>query len=427
MGFDERKRAKWYTPQNGDTLESIALRETAAGNPITADDIARYNFGTAHPRLVDEFIRDNLGAYRRGPDKRLIITADLELRIPIGFQRDDLESNHTYTLRLRAVARPNEQFLACMCFSDLKFEFDKSFIRSFGSSHDAEKADDVKVEGGRTTDYAGQMKELESLLEEHPGGKLLLFGHTDQVGSDVYNKSLSERRAKSVYAFITNQVDVWEELYKREGWGLRVIQEILKDFSRDYDAKYDPGVVDGLTGPKTKKAVKNFQGDHGLSADGIAGPKTRGELFTKYFSGKNEVEVSPDQFMDPPWMGCSEFNPLVAVNQPRPIRPALRLPKNQYTQIAVAGSEDEEHRTELLGEIEAARTMLKASLKEKRAEIEADPNAASGDGQDTPSAKLSKLQNDLLKPVPTESNLKRAHTTESIQDVLNYLEDAIAY
>ena len=34
--------------------------------------------------------------------------------------------------------------------------------------------------------------------------------------------------------------------------------------------------VDGKYGPKTKAAVKGFQGDHGgLSVDGIYGPKTR--------------------------------------------------------------------------------------------------------------------------------------------------------
>ena len=429
MGFDERKSAKWYTPIEGDTLESIAERETQAGNPITADDIARFNFGTKDARLVDEFLRDYLGAYRRGPDKRLIITEDLEfrvpLRIPVRYQRRDLVPNQTYTVRLRAAAKPPPQFLACMCFGDLKFEFNKSFIRSFGSAHDAAMASDTKDDENRATDYVGQMKELEALIEEHPGSKLLIFGHTDQVGSAEYNKHLSERRSKSVYAFITNQADVWEELYTFEGWGLRVIQEILKDFARDYDAKYDPGVVDGLTGPKTKRAVKNFQSDHGLSADGVAGPMTRAQLFTKYFSGKNEVSVSPDTFMDPPWMGCSEFNPLVGVDQPRPTRPKLRIPKNRYTPIAVAGSADEAERTELLAEIESAREKLKGVFKEKKTEIEAA--GGGGSGQDTPASKLSKLQFAVFKPVPTHHNLKTAHTTESIRLVHDYLESTLEY
>ena len=41
---------------------------------------------------------------------------------------------------------------------------------------------------------------------------------------------------------------------------------------------YDPGAVDGIFGPKTFKAVKWYQGDRGLTADGIVGPKTWAKL-----------------------------------------------------------------------------------------------------------------------------------------------------
>lgn len=37
---------------------------------------------------------------------------------------------------------------------------------------------------------------------------------------------------------------------------------------------YDPGAIDGKPGPKTKRAIEDFQRDHGLHVDGIAGPKT---------------------------------------------------------------------------------------------------------------------------------------------------------
>ena len=37
---------------------------------------------------------------------------------------------------------------------------------------------------------------------------------------------------------------------------------------------YDPGPVDGLYGPKMFKAVKWYQSDRGLTADGIVGAKT---------------------------------------------------------------------------------------------------------------------------------------------------------
>jgi peptidoglycan hydrolase-like protein with peptidoglycan-binding domain len=37
---------------------------------------------------------------------------------------------------------------------------------------------------------------------------------------------------------------------------------------------YDPGPIDGIFGAKTEAAVKRFQTDFGLTADGIVGPKT---------------------------------------------------------------------------------------------------------------------------------------------------------
>ncbi|WP_035748934.1 peptidoglycan-binding protein [Arthrobacter sp. 35W] len=41
---------------------------------------------------------------------------------------------------------------------------------------------------------------------------------------------------------------------------------------------YSPGPVDGLSGPRTTAAIRQFQADQGLSADGIAGPLTRAAL-----------------------------------------------------------------------------------------------------------------------------------------------------
>ena len=41
---------------------------------------------------------------------------------------------------------------------------------------------------------------------------------------------------------------------------------------------YDPGPVDGIFGPKMFKAVKWYQSDRGLTADGIVGPKTWARL-----------------------------------------------------------------------------------------------------------------------------------------------------
>ncbi len=45
-------------------------------------------------------------------------------------------------------------------------------------------------------------------------------------------------------------------------------------------AGYYDGIIDGKIGPKTKDAVKQFQKDHGLTADGVIGKKTWSEMKT---------------------------------------------------------------------------------------------------------------------------------------------------
>lgn len=37
---------------------------------------------------------------------------------------------------------------------------------------------------------------------------------------------------------------------------------------------YDPGTVNGINGPQTKKAIMQFQRDQGIAVDGIPGPQT---------------------------------------------------------------------------------------------------------------------------------------------------------
>src|SRR5947207_546702 len=53
---------------------------------------------------------------------------------------------------------------------------------------------------------------------------------------------------------------------------VRGLQERLKALG------YDPGTIDGVFGPSTERAVKQFQHDHALPADGVVGPATKAPL-----------------------------------------------------------------------------------------------------------------------------------------------------
>lgn len=69
-------------------------------------------------------------------------------------------------------------------------------------------------------------------------------------------------------------------IYKLGDEGLRII-ELQKDLVRlGYEID-----VDGDFGPQTKKAVRFFQRSHGLSVDGVVGPKTMGAIDQAIESG----------------------------------------------------------------------------------------------------------------------------------------------
>lgn len=59
------------------------------------------------------------------------------------------------------------------------------------------------------------------------------------------------------------------------------VRKLQSDLNRIFPAYKDtPLKVDGVPGPKTQSAVKEFQRRTGLTADGIVGPKTKAKLRT---------------------------------------------------------------------------------------------------------------------------------------------------
>ncbi len=67
---------------------------------------------------------------------------------------------------------------------DILFDFDKSGIRSSERS---------------------KLNELAQVFSKYPENVVVIEGHTDNVGSDEYNRNLSEDRAQSVAAYLRGQ------------------------------------------------------------------------------------------------------------------------------------------------------------------------------------------------------------------------------
>ncbi len=49
------------------------------------------------------------------------------------------------------------------------------------------------------------INDLNTILQKYPDENVLVIGHTDDVGSNSYNQSLSERRASSVASYLVSQ------------------------------------------------------------------------------------------------------------------------------------------------------------------------------------------------------------------------------
>lgn len=199
---------------------------------------------------------------------------------------------------------------ACVRFDDVRFEFDSSFV---------------------SPEAATELKLLGKLVKENPLRPASIFGHADPVGDDVYNKTLSGRRAQAVYGLVTRKTDLWEDLFKNpqggDNWGTKSIQVMLKALGH-----YD-GPVNGVLDAKTRDAVKSFQGSPegaGLTVDGDPGGKTRPKLYAAYMD-KICVDDAGQPFKIDPvkgflaqgadaggkgdFQGCSEFNPDIVFSQ----------------------------------------------------------------------------------------------------------------
>ncbi|MEP7121586.1 MAG: peptidoglycan-binding protein [Byssovorax sp.] len=178
----------------------------------------------------------------------------------------------------------------CSELSGPHFEFDRTFIKPAGMDALQPIAETVR---GKT------------------GKKAAIFGHTDTVGDEVYNKKLSEERAHLVFASFTHDPDAWEDRYQKEHWGTHAVQVMLNAVQPPED-KSPRLSEDGVLGPKTSGAIKAFQGRSDLDPDGDAGPATRKELFLAYMRHSIPEPLGGDRFLDvggSKFMGCGEYNP----------------------------------------------------------------------------------------------------------------------
>ncbi|VAW74726.1 hypothetical protein MNBD_GAMMA12-3069 [hydrothermal vent metagenome] len=147
--------------------------------------------------------------------------------------------------------------------------------------------------------------QLQGLLKEHKGSKIRIIAHTDEMGSKKYNMTLSQRRAMSIFAYITRDPLEWEKLYNNpnEKWNLHTIKYILSglpnpDRIRDGKKKvnYQVGNIKSDYRDKAiKDAIKAYKSHNGLKpvnidAEGEGGREFRLKIFHDYMLQEQQID-----------------------------------------------------------------------------------------------------------------------------------------
>jgi outer membrane protein OmpA-like peptidoglycan-associated protein len=174
---------------------------------------------------------------------------------------------------------------------------------------------------------------VSNYAQEHPDEKIIVVGHTDLVGSAEYNQSLSERRARSVFAFLTfgtsdalraSAIDDLNSLRKQATGALPSINDSWK--TREYQyilqtLEFYSGNIDEKHGPQTDRAVRDFQQTNGVPVTGVVDDATWPKLVEAYLGAgalalpesRFLPNANPEQGCDAgilKWLGCGEQDPV---------------------------------------------------------------------------------------------------------------------
>lgn len=169
----------------------VAIKEaevavTAAEQPRSKKDMEQgVHLVYLADRKVD--IAQSRAQTRLWEDQRKQLSEEREgARLDSRTLEADLAHEQTDDLKAQIAAlnaKETERGLV-VTLGDVLFEFDRSDLKSGAANH---------------------LSTLAAFLNRYPNRTVIIEGHTDSVGNDDYNFSLSQRRAESVHSFLMSQ------------------------------------------------------------------------------------------------------------------------------------------------------------------------------------------------------------------------------
>jgi len=67
--------------------------------------------------------------------------------------------------------------------------------------------------------YYGEIKKLADFMRDNPGSSVIIEGHTDNVGNELLNQSLSKNRAQAIATILTSTFRVAKSRVQAIGYG----------------------------------------------------------------------------------------------------------------------------------------------------------------------------------------------------------------
>lgn len=95
--------------------------------------------------------------------------------------------------------------------------------------------------------YFPEIQKLASLLNEYKSVNVSIEGHTSLVGSAVYNKALSLKRAEAVKSILVNRYSINQERVDAVGYGF---EKLLVEGNSDYANAQNRRIVAEIAGGK---------------------------------------------------------------------------------------------------------------------------------------------------------------------------------